>query len=157
MIKFRELGVDSAGRMESTTRTSWMANNAIPDSIIMNMIMICRLEYLLPPPVEPIVREGLAALTSKNTLRILYTIMPVIRAFTAMDKTKAVTFNVTTQAEVKISPSTNVVAQFDTSQVARLGGDKLKSAYYQINRLTDLGMQLLRIKERSGHGYFDPT
>ena len=128
MIKLRVLGVDCAGRMESTTRTSWMANNAIPDSIIMNMIIIYRLENLVPPPVEPKVCEVLlTAFISKNTLSILNTIMPVIRAFTAMDKAKAVTFIVTPQAVVRISPCTNVITTYDTSQVAR--GDKLKWAY----------------------------
>ena len=72
-------------RQESTTRTSWMANNAMPDSIIMNMI--CR---SLVPPVGPKVLSTEVGLTSRNTLRILNTIKPVIRVFTAMDKVKLV-------------------------------------------------------------------
>ena len=67
-----------------TIRTSWMANNAIPDSIIMNMM--CR---NLLPSVEPKVRSIEVGLTPV-TLRILNTIMPVIRAFTAMDAAKPV-------------------------------------------------------------------
>ena len=65
-------------------RTSWMANNAIPDSIIMNMI--CR-NLLLS--VEPKVRSTEVGSTPV-ALRIRNTIMPVIRAFTAVDATKPV-------------------------------------------------------------------
>ena len=61
-----------------------MANNAIPDSIIMNMI--CR---NLLPSVEPKVRSTEVGLTAV-ALRIRNTIMPVIRVFTAMDATKPV-------------------------------------------------------------------
>ena len=68
----------------SMTRTSWMANNAIPDSIIMNMI--CR---NLLPSVEPKVRSTEVGL-NPVALRILNTIMPVIRVFTAMDAAKPV-------------------------------------------------------------------
>ena len=71
----------------STTRTSWMANNAIPDSITMNMI--CR--YLLPL-VEPKVCSTDVGLTPV-ALRILNTIMPVTRVFTAMDAVKPVKNN----------------------------------------------------------------
>ena len=77
-----------ATRLLSTMRTSWMANNAIPDSIIMNMT--CR---SLEPPVElnePNVCSTEVGLNSKNTLRILNTIKLVIRAFTAMDVAKPV-------------------------------------------------------------------
>ena len=66
-----------------------MANNAIPDSIIINMI--CR--NLLPsgpqPSVEPKVRSTKVGLTPV-ALRILNTIMPVTKAFTAMDAAKPV-------------------------------------------------------------------
>jgi hypothetical protein len=82
-------------RLVSTTRTSWMANNAIPDSIIMNRI--CR---SLEPPVElnePNVRSTEVDLNSKNTLRIFKTIKQVIRAFTAMDVAKLVRVNVFSQ------------------------------------------------------------
>ena len=61
-----------------------MANNAIPDSIIMNMI--CR---NLVPSVEPKVRSTEVGLTPV-ALRILNTIMTVIRAFTVMDAAKPV-------------------------------------------------------------------
>ena len=92
-VTILKLGVDGfariSARMVITTRTSWMANNAIPDSTIMNMI--CR---SLGPPVElnkPSVRSTEVTLvTSKKTLRILNTIKPVTRAFTAMDAIKAV-------------------------------------------------------------------
>ena len=66
------------------TFASWMVNNAIPDSIIMNMI--CR---NLLPSVEPKVRSTEVGLTPV-ALRILNTIMLVIRAFTAMDAAKPV-------------------------------------------------------------------
>ena len=69
----------------STTRTSWMANKAIADSIIMNKI--CR---NLLPPVEPKVRSIEVGLTRIETLRILNTIKPVTKVFTAMDKGKLV-------------------------------------------------------------------
>ena len=68
----------------NTIRTSWMANNAIPDSIIMNMIF-----RNLLPLVEPKVCSTEVGLTPV-ALRILNTIMPVIRAFTAMDAAKPV-------------------------------------------------------------------
>ena len=71
------------GRQESTKRTSWIANNVIPDSTIMNTI--CR---SLVPLVDSKVRED-----SKNTFRILNTIKAVIKAFTAMDKAKLVIIN----------------------------------------------------------------
>ena len=65
-----------------TIRTSWMANNAIPDSIIINMI--CRYSFLPPTKV------GLTPVA----MRILNTIMPVTKVFTAMDAAKPVTNNV---------------------------------------------------------------
>ena len=113
-------------RLLITTRTSWMENNAIPDSIIMNMI--CR---SLGPPVElnePNARSTeVALLTSKNTFRILNTIKPVTRAFTTMDATKPVRFSGATHGTKKDSPLTIVYASLPASQVAR--GDKLKWAY----------------------------
>ena len=65
-----------------------MTNNAMPDSIIMNMI--CR---NLLPPYEPKVRSTEVGLTPV-ALRILNTIMAVIREFTAMDAAKPVINNV---------------------------------------------------------------
>ena len=151
MIKLKAGTVDHCnGRQENTTRTSWTANNAIPDSIIMNMI--CR---SLLPLVEPNILSTEVGLTSKNTLRILNTIKPVIMAFTAMDTVKLVIiigFKGTccelevdsgTIPSISIDPSvhfsifqtscfpvdvgfTNIEAS-DPNQVAR--GDKLKSAY----------------------------
>ena len=113
-------------RLVITTRTSWMANNAIPDSIIMNMICRC-----LVCPVElnePHTCSTEVALTSQNTLRILNTIKPVIRAFTTMDAAKAVRVSGSPQRN---KLRANVIAPDDSladaSQVAR--DDKLKSAY----------------------------
>ena len=119
-------GPRTSSRLEIMTRTSWMANNAIPDSIIMNMI--CR---SLGPPVElnePNVRSTeVALLTSKNTMRILNTIKPVTRAFTTMDAVKAVRVSVFPQGIPKISPFSITYAPIGASQVAR--GHKLESAY----------------------------
>ena len=118
-------GTGSWNMLVITTRTSWMANNAIPDSIIMNMI--CR---SLGPPVElnePNVRSTEVALTSKNTLRILNTIKPVTRAFTTMDATKPVIISMFPQGAIKSSPSSIIVAPSDASQVTI--SNKLKSTY----------------------------
>ena len=120
----------SSIRLIITTRTSWMANNAIPDSIIMNMI-----RWSLGPPVElnePNVRStdvasGLSCLTSKNTVRILNTIKPVTSAFTSMDAARPVIIKVFPQGALTIPPSSIDVAPVGASQVAR--GDKLESAY----------------------------
>ena len=112
-------------RLPITTRASWMANNAIPDSMIMNVM--CR---SLGPPVEfnndPNVCSTEVALTSKNTLRILNTIKPVTRAFTAMDAVNAVRTSVFPQVWVE-STSSSIIAPFAANQVA--SGNKLKSAY----------------------------
>jgi hypothetical protein len=110
-----------ATRMVSTTRTSWMANNAIPDSIIINMI--CR--SLLPPvePNEPNVFSTEVGLNSKNTSTILNTINPVMRVFTAMDEAKPDRVNVSPHGAVNI-PS--VIAPIDASKVAI--DEKLRSA-----------------------------
>jgi hypothetical protein len=110
-----------ASRLVSTTRTSWMANNAIPDSIIMNMIC---------PSLEPLVElnePNDVRSNSKNTLRILNTIKPVIRAFTTMDMAKPVRLNVFPQAAINKLPCVNVTAPSPASQVA-IVDDKLRSA-----------------------------
>jgi hypothetical protein len=107
-------------RLKSTTRTSWMANNAIPDSIIMSRI--CR---SLEHPVELDVPSRSSEIDAKNTLRILNTIKPVIRAFTAMDVAKPVRTNGDPQRTLavdKLSTNTPIGA----SQVAI--DDKLRSA-----------------------------
>ena len=127
-LRLGALGADGVCRMQSTTRTSWMANKAIPDSITMNMI--CR---SLVPPVEAKVRPTELALTSKNTLRILNTIKPVTRAFTAMDKEKLVIeAGCSHVAEDRPSACTSscILVLVAARQVARL--DKLKSdlSYY---------------------------
>ena len=118
---------DCATKTESRRRTSWMTNNAIPDSIITNMI--CRNAV---PPSKPKVpsTEVLEVLTSMNTLRSLNTIKPVTRTFTAMDKTKLVTFTMLPQGAKKSWFCTNIIAPFGASQVAR--GDKIEKSVYQM-------------------------
>ena len=114
----------NSGRLVITTCTSWMANNAIPDSIIMNVI--CR---SLGPPVElnePNVCWTELALTSKNTLRILNTIKPVTRAFTSIDSTKPVRANKFPQTAIETPSSSSIYLPSVVSQVTR--GDKLKLA-----------------------------
>ena len=68
------------------------------------MNRICR--SLEPPPKldEPNVRSTEVGLNSKNTLRILNRIKPVIRAFTAMDVVKLVRVNTFPQGEVIKTP-----------------------------------------------------
>ena len=122
----------NSARQVITTRASWMASNAIPDSIIMNIIC-----WSLGPPVElnePNVRSTEVALTSKNTLRILNTIKPVARAFTTMDAVKPVRVTVSPQRALKISPFSIIIGPSDASQVPR--GYKLKSTYQVKNSLT---------------------
>ena len=124
-----------------TTRTSWMANNAMPDSIIMNMI-----RRNLGPSVElndsnvcsteEARASVLSSLTSKNTVKILNTIKLVSRAFTTMDAAKAVRV----RGVLKGSPCSPSAV----SQVAR--GNKLISAY-QMDIFTDLCIWLPKIKE----------
>ena len=87
------------------------------------MNMICR--SLVPPAAfelnEPNVRSTEVALTSKNTLRILNTIKPITREFTAMDAAKAVRVVVNPQGSVVNRPCFNITAPFVTSQVANRG------------------------------------
>ena len=99
--------------VKSRVRTSWMASNIIPDSIITNMI--CR--SLVPLELKLRSTEVLlAALTSKNTLRILNTIKPVTRPFTVMVAMKLV-----------VVSGIQGVFEAGTNQVAK--GYKLKSAH----------------------------
>ena len=77
--------VTGSGINPSTNRTTWMTSNAIPDSIIMNMI--CR---NLLPPFEPKDCSNEVLGIAPVTLRILIMIMPVIRVFTAMDAARPV-------------------------------------------------------------------
>ena len=85
------------------------------------MNMICR--SLVSPAFElnePRVRSIEVALTSKNTLRILNTIKPVARVFTAMEAAKAV--RVAVNPKGSVDPGTHVFATptaSGTSQVAR--------------------------------------
>ena len=65
------------------TRTNWMENKTMPDSIMTKIRDL--------PPVTPrnlwgdFSAELLERWTCRNTLKILHTIKPVIRAFTAME------------------------------------------------------------------------
>ena len=114
-------------RLTSTMRISWTINKAIPDSIITNMI--CR-SLVLPLLVfdESEVRSSELALRPKNTFRILNTIKPVTRVFTAMDAARLVWITGGAQAAFFNLPwLSNVVAASDPNQVA--WGNKLKSAY----------------------------
>ena len=83
------------------------------------MNTICR---SLVPPVEPSVRLTEVGLTSEKTLRILDTIKPVTRVFTAMDETKAVRVVGYPQKAIKSWPCSFIVAPCDAYQpeVARV-------------------------------------
>ena len=86
MMKFEPtvIGVEleNAGRL-SMTRTNWMANKAMPDSIMTKT----RERKFLPPLTTPkdFSTEVEPCWTFRNALKILYTIKPVTRAFTAME------------------------------------------------------------------------
>ena len=76
----------------------------------------------MEPPVElnePNVRSTEVGLNSKNTLRILNTIKPVTRAFTAMDVTKPVRIKMSPQGAPSFAPSDAIHATVD---------DKLRTA-----------------------------
>ena len=122
-------------RLLNTTRTSWMANNTIPDSIIMNMT--CGSLEPSVEPNEPNVWSTKVGLNSLVTLRILNTIKPVIRAFTAMDVAKPVRVNVLPQGAEERKPRSIFTAPCDAIQVARGDTLKLSMAYrMKINLLT---------------------
>ena len=82
------------------------------------MNMTCR---SLEPSVEP--NEP----NVRSTEVGLNTIMPVIRAFTAMDVAKLVIVNVFPQGAVTLMSCSNVNAPSDAIQIARCG--TLESAY----------------------------
>ena len=116
MIKSVARSTAIDGKKINTTRTNWTANNAIPDSIITNIIR----RSLVPPLVElnfpsELIEVTVVFLTPKNTLRILNTIKPVTRAFTAMDKTRLVTVSGASHCTYS-----NGVALDATSQVTRV-------------------------------------
>ena len=81
-------------------RINWMESNAIPDSIITNMICryLARLAVEKPPKVGSTEVLLVTALIFQNTLRILNTIKPVTRVFTAKDRTKLV--GITTYSQI---------------------------------------------------------
>ena len=69
--------------MLSMTRSNWMANKAMPDSIMTKITE----QYFLPPMTpRDFSAEVESCWTFRNTLKILYIIKPVTRAFTAMKK-----------------------------------------------------------------------
>ena len=113
----------TSSRLVNTTRASWMANNAIPDSIITDIMcwsMVFSVEL-------PNVRSTEVDLTPLNTLRILNTIKPVTRAFVTMEATKPVRTNVIYQGAYNNWPCSTVTAPCDASQVAKV--DKSISVY----------------------------
>ena len=84
-------------------------------------------------------RSKVAALTSKNTPRILNTIKPVTRVFTAMDRVKlAIIIGIPQKSSITL-PCTTGSAKADASQItSRRPGDKLKSeSAYQMRELID--------------------
>ena len=82
--------------MTKFIRTSWMANNAIPDPIIMHKIY-----------------------RNTESLKSLNAIKPVIRRFTAMDVAKPVKINVFPQEEITTMSCSIFTAPCDAIQVAR--------------------------------------
>ena len=106
-----------SGRLENTTRTSWMTSNAIPDSIIINII--CRSVVSSVELNVPNVCSTEVGLTPKNTLRILNTINPVTRVFTAMDAAKPVRNSVYPQGALKSWSGAIVTEPFDANQTAK--------------------------------------
>jgi len=73
-------------RMLSTTRINWIANIAIPDSIMMK-IMDRTLASVLPMLR---VRSPKVGTSSRDNLRILSTIKPVTTAFTVKEMARLV-------------------------------------------------------------------
>ena len=77
---------------------------------------------------EPNVRLAQVALTSKNTMKILNTIKPVTRVFTAIDRAESVRAIVNPHGSVIIWPCSNIDApSAPASQVTRLGCDKFSN------------------------------
>jgi hypothetical protein len=74
--------------MVTTSRANWIENNAMPDSIIMNMM-----DRSCVPLATFNCTWFEVALTSQNTSNILNTIKLVTRAFTVIDITRAVMFS----------------------------------------------------------------
>jgi hypothetical protein len=69
-----------AGTLVAMSLANWIENNAMLDSIIMNMI-----DRRFVPPVAPESTWSEVVLTSQNTFNILNTIKLVTRAFTVID------------------------------------------------------------------------
>ena len=97
------------------------------------MNMTCGSLELSVEPNEPNVCSTEVGLNSLVTLRILNTIKPVIRKFTAMDVAKPVRVNLFPQGAVERKPCSMFTAPCDAIQVAR--GDTLKSAYPMKTRI----------------------
>ena len=75
-------GLENAGVL-SMTRSNWIANKTMPDSIMTKIAERDFLPLMMPRDLSV---EVELCWTSWNTLKILYTIKPVTRAFTAMEK-----------------------------------------------------------------------
>lgn len=108
----------------TATRANWMVNNAMPDSIMMNMI-----DQSFVPPVMPkeFSSEVVINLTSWNTLKILNTIKHITRAFTLIDMARLVMASVFLRPETTNRPSTlkSGTTLSPPAQVAR--GNKFQS------------------------------
>ena len=74
-----------AEMLPTTSRTNWIENNNIPDSINTNIRGRSGL-----PPVTFEIRSSSVGLTARNTLKILYTIRLVATAFTIIDMARPV-------------------------------------------------------------------
>ena len=135
-------------------RANWIENKAIPDSINMNIIA-----RSVSPAVAPKIRLFEEALTSRNTLNSLNTINPVTSAFTVMEMARPVSIKMSPQTGIEILPWMMyiAVARPAVIQIARGNNHELEINESVIrNSSTNLRMRMLRIKERSRHGYCDP-
>ena len=79
------------------TRSIWIANKVMPDSIMTKITE----RYFLPPMMpKDFSAEVEFCWTFWNALKILYTIKPVTRAFTAIEKTRLMLAAITPQRVV---------------------------------------------------------
>ena len=111
------------------------------------------------PPVAPKSRSLEAALTSRNTMNSLNTINPVTSAFTVMEMPRPAPIKMPLQVGARKDPwMLYRGARLAVIQVARGSDHEFKINKSVIrDSLTNLRMQMLRLKERSQHGYCDPT
>lgn len=125
-----------------TNRANWIKKNkAIPDSTSMNMT---RQNVL--PSVMPKFWSSMIVLTCRYTFKILNTIKPVTRTFTAMEIIMAVLSSVISHPGPNTWPRTldKELLAPPVIQIAR--SNRFRPNNVKI-RLTDLGMQMLRLKE----------